>query len=55
MVTYRDEEVRDATLILEPSIAILSAAALNVTQSAVGNHEAEEDGVEPREGAPVMD
>lgn len=48
--THRNEEVRHAALIFEPSIAILLPAASDVAPRAVRNHAAEEDWVEPGEG-----
>lgn len=50
---YGNEEVRNLSFILEPGLAVLGAAAGNVSVRAVGNHAREEDGVEPGEGAPV--
>lgn len=49
--TYGDEQVRHLSLILLPRIAILLPAPLDVPHGAMCNHAAEEDGVEPREGA----
>ena len=50
-ITYRNEKIRHPLLILLPSITVLLAAAGNVTPRAVSNHGAEENGVEPGEGA----
>lgn len=47
--TYRDEEVRAASLILLPGIAVLLLATLDVTVGAVHNHDSEESRVEPWE------
>src|SRR6266566_2998685 len=52
-LTHRNEQVRHLLLVLLPRIAVLDAAPLYVTRCAVGNHGAEEDGVEPRERAPA--
>ena len=49
--TYGNEKIRNPPLILLPGITVLLAAAGNVTPRAVSNHAAEEDGVEPGEGA----
>lgn len=49
--TYGNEEVGHASLILEPGVAVLEAAAVDITRGAVGNHAQEEDRVEPGEGA----
>lgn len=53
-VTYRDEEVGHSSLILQPALTVLLAAAGDVSNGAVRNHAAEEDGVEPGEGAPIL-
>lgn len=52
--THGNEEVWHAAFVLQPSFTVLSAAALDITQGTVSDHEAEEDGVEPRERAPVV-
>lgn len=52
--TYRDEEVRYASLVFQPGLTILGAAPVDVTRGAVGNHAAEEYRIEPRKGAPVF-
>lgn len=52
--TYGNEEVRNPSLILEPSLAVLIAAASNVASGTMGNHADEENGVEPGERAPVL-
>ena len=39
----------DGPLVLKPGVAVLCAAALDVAVGAVGDHAAEEDGVEPPE------
>ena len=49
---YGNEQVRNLPLILLPGLAVLESAALNVAPGSVGDHAAEKDGVEPREGAP---
>lgn len=49
--THRDEQVGNLLLILSPGLAVLDTAPLDITQSTMGNHAGEEDGVEPREGA----
>lgn len=51
MRTYGNEKVRNLSFVLEPSVTVLSSAAVNITSCTVGDHAAEEDGVEPREGA----
>lgn len=51
--TYGNEEIRDLALVFEPGLAILGAAASDVSMRAVGNHTGEKDRVEPGEGAPV--
>lgn len=51
-LAYRNEEVRNLFLVLEPGLAILSSTPSNVTSGTVSNHGAEEDGIEPREMAP---
>jgi hypothetical protein len=48
---YRNEEVRNALLVLGPCLAILVPAALNIAQSTVGDHACEEQRVEPWERA----
>ena len=53
-LTYGDEEVGNSLLILGPGRAVLPAAAGDVSRRSVGNHTAEEDGVEPGEGAPAL-
>lgn len=50
-MTHRDEQVRHPGLVLAPRVTILCAAALDVACGAVGDHAAEEEGVEPGEGA----
>jgi hypothetical protein len=51
MWTYGNEEVRNLSFVLEPSVAVLGPAAVDIASCTVGDHTAEEDGVEPREGA----
>lgn len=50
-VTYRNEQVGHLSLILGPSLTVLGATPLDVTQGTVRNHCGEEDRVEPGEGA----
>lgn len=52
--TYRDEEVGHSSLILQPALTVLLAAAGDVPNGAVRNHAAEEEGVEPGEGTPIL-
>lgn len=52
--TYRDEEVGHSSLILQPALTVLLAAAGDVSSGAVRNHTAEEEGVKPGEGAPIL-
>ena len=49
--THRNEKVRHTLLVLNPGSTVLLTAAGNVSPGAVGDHAAEEDGVEPGEGA----
>lgn len=49
--TYGDEQVGHLSLVLLPRIAILLPTPLDVPHGAVRDHAAEEDGVEPGEGA----
>lgn len=51
MSTHGNEQVGDLTLIFEPSLAVLGATPLDVTQSTVRDHAGEEQRVEPGEGA----
>ena len=51
--THRDKEVGHTPLVLEPGVAILGAAAADITRGTMGNHAAEEERVKPREGAPT--
>jgi hypothetical protein len=52
-ITYRNKKVRKTPFVLQPRIAILGTAPLNVSRSAVGNHADEEERVEPGERAPI--
>lgn len=54
-LTYGDEQVRYPLLVLPPGITVLGTATVDVTRRTVGNHTAEEERVEPRERAPVID
>lgn len=49
--TYRNKQVGHLSFILGPRLAVLVAAALDVTKSTVANHAREEERVEPRERA----
>lgn len=49
--THWNEEVGHLSLILEPGLAVLGSAPLDITQSTVGDHASEEQRVEPWEGA----
>ena len=49
--THRNEQVGNLSLVLGPGLTILVAAALNVTQSTVGDHAGKEERVEPWERA----
>jgi len=51
--THRNEQVRDASLVLAPGLAVLGTAAGDVAARSVSNHADEEERVEPREGAPA--
>jgi len=51
--TYRDEDVWHLFLIPLPSLAILASAPVGVPIGAVDDHNDKEDGIEPREGAPM--
>lgn len=52
-LAYRNEEVRDLLLVLEPGLTILGSTPSNVTSGTVSDHSAEEDGIEPGERAPA--
>lgn len=49
--THGNEEVGHLSLILEPGLAVLGPAPLDITQRTVGDHASKEERVEPREGA----
>ena len=49
--TYRNEQVRDLSLILPPCLAILVPATLNIAHRTVGDHAGKEQRIEPRKGA----
>lgn len=53
-LTYRNEEIGNLSLVFEPMFAVFVAATVDVSRGAVSNHTAKEDGVEPREWAPVF-
>ena len=49
--TYWDKEIRYPPLVLGPRVTVLGPATVYVPPSTVGDHAAEEDGIEPGEGA----
>ena len=51
--TYRNEQVRNPLLVLEPGVAVLAAAPSYVAKATVSDHAAEENWVKPRERAPI--